>query len=60
MFVEHLWRPNDGCEHSEVVGGAFQHWQQQVTSVQFDVCGMEASVHCRQKYRANDGDYAEE
>jgi len=42
------------------VGGAFQHWQQQVTSVQFDVCGMEASVHCRQKYRANDGDYAEE
>ena len=22
MPAEHLWRPNSGCEHSEVVGGA--------------------------------------
>jgi len=24
MLAEHLWRPNTGCEHSEVVGTAFQ------------------------------------
>jgi len=28
-FAEHLWSPNSGCENSEVVGGAFQQWQQQ-------------------------------
>jgi len=21
---EHVWKPNSGCEHSEVAGGAFQ------------------------------------
>jgi len=24
-----LWKPNSGCEHSEVVSGVFQQWQQQ-------------------------------
>jgi len=24
IFAEHLWRPTSGCEHSEVVGAAFQ------------------------------------
>ena len=23
MLAEHLWRPNNGCQHSEAVGGAF-------------------------------------
>ena len=27
-LAEHLWRPNSGCEHREVVDGAFQQWQQ--------------------------------
>ena len=31
-LAEHLWRPNSGCEHSEVVGSASQQWQQQLTS----------------------------
>ena len=26
---ERFWRPNSGCELSEAVGGAFQHWWQQ-------------------------------
>jgi len=26
---EHFWRPNGGCEHSEVVGDVLQQWQQQ-------------------------------
>jgi len=29
MLAEYLWRPNSGCEHSEVVSGTFQQWQQQ-------------------------------
>jgi len=45
-----LWRPNGGCEHSEVVGGAFQQWEQQqwVTSAgaDFEECGIQALVHC--------------
>jgi len=28
-FAEHLWRPNSGFEHSEVMGGTFQWWWQQ-------------------------------
>ena len=28
VLVEHLWGPNSGCEHREVVGGVFQQWQQ--------------------------------
>ena len=27
-FVEHLWTPNSGYEHSEVVGAVFQQLQQ--------------------------------
>ena len=26
--AEHLWRSNSGYEHSEVMGVAFQQWQQ--------------------------------
>ena len=29
MLAEHFWISNRGCEHSEVVGGAFQHLGQQ-------------------------------
>ena len=25
-LAEYLWGPNNGCEHSEVVGGVFQQW----------------------------------
>ena len=26
MLAECLWRPSSGCEHSDVVGDAFQQW----------------------------------
>ena len=29
VLAECLWRPGSGCEHSEVVGAAFQQWQEQ-------------------------------
>jgi len=29
LVTEHLWTQTSGCEHSEVLGGAFQQWQQQ-------------------------------
>jgi len=29
ILDEQLWRTNSGCEHSEAVGGVFQHWPQQ-------------------------------
>lgn len=29
MLAESLWRPNTGCEHIWLVGGAFQQWRQQ-------------------------------
>ena len=50
-----------GCEHSEVVGGVFQQWQQQVTSTgaDFEKHSMQALVHCWQKWTANSSDYAE-
>ena len=35
-LTECLWRTNSGCEHSEVVGSAFQQWQQWVTSAGAD------------------------
>ena len=37
-LAECWWRPNSGCEHSEVVGGAFQQWWywQWVTSTDAD------------------------
>ena len=63
MLAEHLWRPNSGCEHSEVVGGAFQQWWQQQwvtsTGAGFDEHGMQALVHCWWKCIANGGDYVE-
>jgi len=34
MLAERLWRPNSGCEHSEVVSAVFQQW---VTSAAADV-----------------------
>ena len=42
-----------------VMGGAFQQWQQWVTSADADIYehGMQASVHHWQKYIANGGDY---
>lgn len=24
VSIEYIWRPNSGCEHNEMVGGAFQ------------------------------------
>ena len=44
--AEWLWRPNRGCEHSTVVSGTFQQWQQQVTSTGTDcyLHGMQALV----------------
>ena len=32
MLAEHFWKPSNGCEHSETVGGAFQQWWQWKTS----------------------------
>ena len=49
---QHLWISNSGREHSEVVGGTFQHWQQQQQQVpsigtDFYECVMQALVlHC--------------
>lgn len=57
---QHLWISNSGREHSEVVGGTFQHWQQQqqqVTSIGTDFyeCVMQALVlHCL-KWLTNGG-----
>ena len=38
MLSEHFWRPNNGCEHIEVVGDELQQWWQQqwVTSTGTD------------------------
>ena len=51
---------NSGCEYREVVGDAFQQWQQQQwfssTGADFYKHGMQALVHCLQKCRANGGD----
>jgi len=50
MVAECLWRPNSGCEHSEVMGSTFQQWWQWVTSlVQVFMCGIQALVHHWQK-----------
>ena len=56
-----LWRPNSGREYGEVVGGAFQQWEQWVTStgVNFYEHAMQVLVHCRQKCIANVGGYVE-
>ena len=48
-------------EHSEVMGGVFQQWQQQVTSTGADFYehGLQALLHPCQKCIANGGDYVE-
>ena len=41
-LAECFWRPNSGCEHSEVLCGVFHHWWQQqwqwVTSTGAEIC----------------------
>jgi len=63
MLAEHLWRPNNGCQHSEAASGAFKQWQQRPwitsTGTGFSEHGTKAVVHHQQKCRANHGDYAE-
>ena len=57
MLGEHLWRRKSECEHSEVVGGVFQQWQQWhwVTSAGADFYehSMQAFIHCWQQGIAN-------
>jgi len=49
-LAERLWKPNSGCEHSEILSDAFQQWQWQQwiasTGAGFDVHGMLALAHC--------------
>jgi len=63
VLAERLWRPNSRCEHSKVVGGVFQHWQQRqwVTSAGADFYehSMKALVHHCQKWITNGDDYVE-
>ena len=63
MLAECLGRPNSGCEHSEVVGGVFQQWQQQHERqamfqmvMQVFECGMWAALHHWSKCTANGDD----
>ena len=62
-FAEHLWTPNSGCEHTEVVGGVFQQWWhwRWVTSTKgdFSKCTVQALFHCWQKCIANGSDHVE-
>ena len=48
VLAELSWRPNSGCDHSEVVGGVFQQWRWQgtFTGAGFDERAMQALVHC--------------
>lgn len=58
----HWKRPNFGCEHSVVVGGAFQHWQQAVFWTAVHNCYItkwSASWSDHPCKLANDGDYVE-
>ena len=63
MLPECLWRPNSGCEHSEVVGGVFQQWWVAVTVVVISVgadfyeYGIQSPVHCWGRCIASGGDY---
>ena len=63
MLGECLWRPNSGCEHSEVEGGIFQQWWQgqwvTLDGEDFNEHGMQAFVHHWQKCVANGDDYIE-
>ena len=60
-LAEHWWRSNSGCEHSETVGGAFQQWQQWVTSTGADCYepSMQALVHHWWKCIANGAECVE-
>lgn len=63
MLAECLWRPKSGCEHSEVMGSAFQQRRQQqwgtCAGTDHYKCGIQALDHCWWKRRAHGGDYAE-
>ena len=61
MLAECLWRPNSGCEQSEVVGGVFQQWWQWVTSsgAHSHECSLQVLVHRYQKFIGSSGDYVE-
>ena len=60
-LAECLWRPNSGCECSELVSDTFQLRQLRVTStgVDFYDCGMQALACHWWKYISNGDDYAE-
>jgi len=59
-LAEHLWRPESGCEHSEVLSGAFQQWRQWhwVTSTGADCYkhSMQALLHYWWQWVANSSD----
>ena len=62
--TEHFWRPNSGCQHSEVLGGVSQQWQQQYErqamfwiAMYISMCM--ALVHQWQKCIVNGGGYVE-
>ena len=38
LLSECFWRPKSGCEHREVVGGAFQQWRQQWSPLLVQIC----------------------
>ena len=61
MRAEHLWISNSGCEHSEVMGGAFQQWWQWITSAGADFYkrGTQPLVYRWQKCIANGDDCVE-
>ena len=62
-LAEHSWGQNSGCVYSEVVGGAFQQWQQQQqvnsTGTDFYKHSIQALAHHSWKYTVNGDDYAE-
>ena len=60
-LAECLRRANNVCEHSEVVGGAFQQWQQWVapTCAVFYEHSIQALAHSCKKCIAYHGDYVE-
>ena len=59
MLSKCFWRWNSGCEHSEAVSGAFQLWQQRVTSTGTDCykLSMQLLVHHWWKCTASCGGY---
>ena len=55
MLAECLWITKRGCEHSEVVGGAFQQWVISA-GTEFYELGVQVLVHHCQKCIATGGD----